>query len=128
MKRKKQIYGLLMLSVVLTIIFACTPLLTRSQEQVIEDLEQAVANAKTKSDHEALAAYYEEEAKYLEKKSEEHQKLAKAYEKAIGVYPKRSYVVQHCNALAHYYKEAAESNLALAKFHHELAQGIEQKD
>lgn len=87
MKRKRQAYGLFVLGVVLIVAFIFAPMLAHSQGQVIEDLEQAVANAKTKADHEALAAHYQGEVKRLEKKSEEHQNLAKVYEKAIGVYP-----------------------------------------
>ncbi|ADE14826.1 conserved hypothetical protein [Nitrosococcus halophilus Nc 4] len=128
MKRKRPTYTGLVLGMVLVMAFIFVPMLTHSQGPGIEDIEQAVANARTKADHERLAAHYEGEAKHLGKKSEEHQKLAKAYEKVTGVYPKRSYMAQHCKALARRYKEAAEDNRALAKLHHELAAEVEQED
>ena len=39
------------------------------------DMSQAVQNAKSKADHEALAEHYEEAAKEMQLKVEEHKKL-----------------------------------------------------
>jgi len=90
----------------------------------IGDIDKMIEGAKTKSDHEALAAHYEAEAKALEAKAADHQEQAKAYERA-GRYPAvKGGGVQHCNSLVFKYRDAAQENRELAKMHHELAAGM----
>ncbi len=84
-------------------------------------MEQQILNAKTKADHEALAAQYEQEAKELEKKAEEHKEMAKAYSRNPALEAKHG-LVTHCNRLAEKYAEAAKEDIALAKLHHQLAE------
>ena len=43
------------------------------------DLPSAIANAKTPADHEAIAAYYDAQAKAAREKVEEHRAMASAY-------------------------------------------------
>jgi hypothetical protein len=93
------------------------------QQHPIGDIEKMIERAKTKADHEALAAYYEAEAKALEVKSPDHEKMGKAYEKAGGYPAVKGGAVQHCNSLASKYREAAQENWDLAKMHRELAAG-----
>lgn len=55
-------------------------------------MEGAIETAKTKADHVALAALYEQEAKMVKDKAEEHRRMAKAYgtygpESCIDVWP-----------------------------------------
>lgn len=89
----------------------------------IGDIDKMIAGAKTESDHEALAAHYEAEAKALEAKAADHEEMRKAYERA-GRYPAaKGGGVQHCNSLVLKYREAAQENRELAKMHHELAAG-----
>jgi ABC-type Fe3+-citrate transport system substrate-binding protein len=43
------------------------------------DMSQAVQNAQTKADHQALAEHYEEAAKEMQAKVDEHKKLLSQY-------------------------------------------------
>ncbi|MDE2423946.1 MAG: hypothetical protein KGN31_07020 [Betaproteobacteria bacterium] len=83
-------------------------------------VEQKIIDAKSKTDHEALAAQYEKDAKDLQAKAQEHKEMARAYEK-IGYLTEKHDFVRHCNSLAQKYEEAAKENLALAKLHRGLA-------
>jgi len=44
------------------------------------DMNQAVLNAETKADHQALAKHYEEEANAMQVKVDEHKKLLSQYQ------------------------------------------------
>ena len=81
---------------------------------------QKIETAKTKSDYEALAAFYEQEAKTAQAKAEEHKEMAKAYA-MIGHLKEKHNLVQHCDRLVEKYKDVAQDNLALAKLNRELA-------
>ena len=83
-------------------------------------LVQKIESAKTRADHEALAAFYEQEAKTAQAKVEEHKQMAKAYGK-IGHLVEKHNMLQHCDRLVKNYQDAAQGNLALAKLHRELA-------
>ena len=83
-------------------------------------LVQKIESEKTRADHEALAAFYEQEAKTAQAKVEEHKEMAKAYGK-IGHLVEKHNMLQHCVRLVEKYKDVAKENLALAKLHRELA-------
>jgi hypothetical protein len=84
-----------------------------------------IESARTKADHEALAAHYEQEAKALQDKAAEHETMAQKYQR--GAYGKTATtMIQHCEFLARTYRGAAKENLELAKEHHELAKAAPQ--
>lgn len=86
-----------------------------------DQLDELVMEARSKTDHESLAEYFEQEAHALQAKVERHQKLAEDYEKG-GSYEKvKGFMLQHCNAMIRSYRGAAEENLALARIHRQLA-------
>lgn len=103
------------------------------------DMTQAIQNARTRSDHEALAKHYEDRAKEMREKAEEHKKLLARYE-AIGargesrrskiveldsIYSKQApSLISHCQNLVRLYEQAVAENMAMAKEHHELAAEI----
>lgn len=87
--------------------------------QAAQPTVQAISTADSRSEHEALAAGYEQEAKTLSATAEDHRKMAKAYGAApYGAMPSLG---PHCEDLAKYYEKAARANLELAKLHHQLA-------
>lgn len=94
------------------------PLVTQSVETT--DMERAIENAKSKADHETLAAHYEQEAKMLNDKAEEHRRMAKAY--GALAHKAASTFGQHCEAIASKQEAVAQENLALAKLHRQLAE------
>ena len=86
---------------------------------------QKIETAKTRADHEALAAFYEQEAKTAQAKAEEHKEMAKSYSK-IGHLVEKHNILQHCDRLVKDYEAAAKENLALAKLQRELAAKAKQ--
>lgn len=86
------------------------------------DMTQAVQNAKTRSEHEALAKHYEDAAKEMQAKAEQHKKMLAEYQARKGLYPKQAGdLIKHCQGLIRVYEQAAAENLAMAKSHREIA-------
>jgi hypothetical protein len=79
-----------------------------------------IAAAKTKADHEELAALYEREAKEAAAKSEDHSQRAEKYRKTPGFGPGRD-LARHCDYIADKYKETAGESQTMAKMHRDLA-------
>jgi hypothetical protein len=85
------------------------------------DMSQAVQNAGTKADHEALAQHYEEVAKEMQLKVEEHKKLLSQYESKSYLYGKQAQDFKaHCQRLIDVYEKAAEENLSMANLHRQM--------
>jgi hypothetical protein len=94
-----------------------------AQQEVVSDdnLDQMIENAKTPADHEALAAYYDQEAAANEEKAKIHHGTHHAYERFKIKPPDMG---PHCDALAKYYQRVANEDKALAAGHRELAKKV----
>ena len=86
-----------------------------------EALEQKIANARTRVNHEELAGYYEREATALQAKAKQHEQRAFAYGPPTDYARLQNDFIRHCHYLAGRYRDAAEANLALAKLHRRSA-------
>lgn len=85
------------------------------------DMSQAVQNAESKADHEALAEHYEEAAKEIQLKVDEHKKLLSQYESKSYLYGKQAEDLKaHCRRLINIYEKAAEENLSMARLHRQM--------
>ncbi len=86
------------------------------QQTVVTDdnLDQAIASAKTPADHEAIATYYDKEAAENEAKAKLHHSTHHAYETFRMKPPDMG---THCDALAKSYQRAADQDKALAAEH-----------
>ncbi|MFZ2170706.1 MAG: hypothetical protein WAW61_13860, partial [Methylococcaceae bacterium] len=85
------------------------------------DMTQAVQNAETKANHEALAEHYEDAAKEMQDKVDEHKKLLSQYESKSYLYGRQAQDLKaHGQRLIDVYKKAAEENLSMAKLHREM--------
>ena len=85
------------------------------------DMTQAVQNAETKADHQALAEHYEEAAKEMQLKVDEHKKLLDQYESKSYLYGRQAEDLKaHCLRLIEVYEKAAEENLSMAKLHRQM--------
>jgi hypothetical protein len=85
------------------------------------DMTQAVQNAETKADHQALAEHYEEAAKEMQLKVDEHKKLLDQYESKSYLYGRQAEDLKaHCLRLIEVYEKAAEENLRMAKLHRQM--------
>lgn len=88
------------------------------------DMGSAVQGAKTKADHEALAAHYEQAAKDAEAKAAEQQKMLDKYKEHSYLYGKQAAMLEeHCEALINHYQRVAKSNWQMAKLHRQIAEG-----
>ena len=97
------------------VVTACAPV-----GKMAHEMGPVIESARTKADHEALAAHYEQEAQALQDRAAEHERMAQAYERSA--YGKIGTTLsQHCEFLARMYREAAKENLELAREHRELA-------
>ncbi|MGR9088653.1 MAG: hypothetical protein ACU841_16510 [Gammaproteobacteria bacterium] len=85
------------------------------------DMTQAVQNAQTKADHEALAKHYEEAAKEMQLKVDEHKNLLDQYESKSYLYGRRAQDLKgHCRRLISVYEQAVEENLSMANLHRQM--------
>ncbi|MCK9607987.1 hypothetical protein A1359_15690 [Methylomonas lenta] len=85
------------------------------------DMSQAVENAKTKADHEALAQHYEAAAKDMQLKVDEHKKLLSKYESHSYLYGKKAQDLKaHCRNLITIYQNGVDANMSMAKMHREM--------
>ncbi|MDP3529357.1 hypothetical protein [Methylicorpusculum sp.] len=85
------------------------------------DMSQAVQNATSKTDHEALAKHYEEAAKEMQLMVEEHKKRLSQYESKSYLYGRQAQSLKdHCQWLINAYEKAAEENLSMAKLHRQM--------
>jgi seryl-tRNA synthetase len=104
------------------------------------DMTQAVQNARTSNDHEALAKHYEDVARDFREKAEERKKRLVGYEaiaarenpfrsriaKRDSTYSKEApSLISHCRNLVQLYEQAAAQNTAMAKAHRDIAAGID---
>lgn len=96
-----------------------------------DDLPSAVENAKTAADHEAIAAYFESEAKEARAKAEKHRSMGANYNKHAahgglkGVRtPLNRSMPPHCEKLAGTYNAAAQEYDAMAAAHREEASAV----
>ena len=114
---KTKLYLVALLAVFLALTSVPIIIVAAEPEQ---KLEQMISAAKSKADHEALAAHYEAEAKQALDRAERHLRMEKNYRglESGGKGPKFS---QHCKNLVAKYQEAAEENRQLADLHHEMA-------
>lgn len=105
------------------LVLAATALPTiraNAQQNVVTDanLDQSIANAKTPSDHEAIAAFYDNEAAQAADYAKLHHSTHKAYE---TFKMKPTGMADHCDQLAKSYQRAADEAKALAADHRKMA-------
>jgi hypothetical protein len=108
--------SLITLALALSLLSACAEMNPHPM-----DMSQAVQNATSKADHEALAQHYEEAAKEMQLKVEEHKKLLSQYESKSYLYGRQAEDLKaHCLRLIDVYEKAAEANLEMAKMHRQM--------
>lgn len=87
------------------------------------DIMEMIASAKTPADHEAIAAYYDGQAKEARQKAEEHRKMGEAYKKGGGALANKTHFHEHCEALVRSYTSEAKEYEALTAAHRKMAKG-----
>jgi len=92
-----------------------------AQSSVVTDdnLNEMIANAKTPSDHEAIAAYYEQQAADAKKKAALHRNTADTYRKLKISKPVG--MAEMCDGIASMWTKIAAGDTKLANAQRELA-------
>lgn len=107
------------IGVLILIIFG---LLASSINAYSMDMGQAVHNAKTAAEHEALAKYYDEAAKDMESKLQDHQKMYAQYQDESQYYGRQGIDMESmCRGLIRMYEEATKENQNMAASHRKMA-------
>jgi len=92
-----------------------------AQPTVVTDdnLDQMIASAKAPADHQAIAAFYEQQAADAKKKAELHRGTAETYRKLKMGKPVD--MAHMCDGIAAMWDKIATDNLKLAKAHEHMA-------
>jgi endonuclease III len=86
------------------------------------DMSQALQNAKTSADHEALAKHYDEAANVMQAKVDEHKKLLGQYQSNSYLYGRQAEDLKaHCEELTNVYEKAVIANHKMAEMHRAMA-------
>ncbi len=84
------------------------------------ELQQQIEAARTPSDHEALASYYDREAVSAHATADGHREMAKRYRGVNAAGRGPSSMPGHCNSLVGMYEGAAAEYEALAAEHRRM--------
>ena len=95
--------------------------LTRAVPAHASDIGDKIAAARTAADHEAIAAWYDDQAKEAEQKAAEHKKMGEAYKKEPGGISSKTHFHEHCEALVKNYTAEAKEYRSLAAAHRQMA-------
>jgi|SRR6516162_8096491 hypothetical protein len=92
-----------------------------AEQAVVTDdnLNQMIASVRTPTDHEAIAAYYEQEATDSKKKAALHRQTAETYRKLKIAKP--GYMAEMCDNIGAMWEKAAADAEKLAKAHRAMA-------
>jgi len=92
-----------------------------AQPTVVTDdnLDQMIASAKAPADHQAIAAFYEQQAADAKKKADLHRSTAETYRKLKMGKPVD--MAHMCDGIAAMWDKIAADNLKLAKAHEHMA-------
>ncbi|WON74078.1 hypothetical protein [Nitrosospira sp. Is2] len=86
------------------------------------DIDAVVKSAKTRSDHEAVAKYYEDAAKEAQVKASEQQSLLEEYESKGYLYGRNAEDMKsRASAALRKYEKAAQSSSKEAAMHRQMA-------
>jgi|SRR5688500_6359012 len=121
MKIKKIIAALSLLSFLVAM---DSPALAAEIESF--DVNVAAQNAVTRSDHVAVAKYYEDVARKMQAKVEEQKLLLAQYEDRSYLYGREAQDLQaHTHALVLKYEKEAKANVSEAALHRQMALKLE---
>lgn len=93
------------------------------------DVDAASRSAVTRSDHEAVARYYDNAAAETQAKAHEQKRLLEQYENKSYLYGREAQdMLSHTYALARKYEKEAQANTREAALHRQMASQIEENE
>jgi hypothetical protein len=91
------------------------------------EIRAAARNAVTRSDHDAIARYYEKTAAQMQAKVTEQKALLEQYENKSYLYGRQAQDLQsHTSALIRDYEKSAEASTQVAALHRQMAARLYQ--
>ncbi|SCX95255.1 hypothetical protein SAMN05216420_101433 [Nitrosospira sp. Nl5] len=119
--KTKNIFGVLSVIGLLA-----SPLATATENP---EILSAAKNAVTRSDHEAVAKFYEDEARQIQAKVEEQKGLLEQYENKSYLYGRQAQDLQsHTVALLRKYEQIVNEDIKEAAAHRQMASRLGQSD
>jgi hypothetical protein len=108
-----------------------SPSVTAAQPSVhpvdTPEIRTAAQNATTRSDHEAVAKYYEDAAAQMQVKVKEQKELLEQYENKSYLYGRQAQDLQaHTEALIRNYEQTVKANIQEAALHRQMASKLEE--
>lgn len=92
-------------------------------------MQKVALNAKTRSDHNALARYFENAASEMKTKAVEQKKLLEHYEEKGYLYGRQAQDLKsHTAAMVRKYEDSAEENIREAALHRQKAAELMKGD
>lgn len=91
-----------------------------AQTPVAPGIAERIISAKTKADHEQLAADFAKQADADKSSAERHRKMVQAYATAPWSKANGNAMVSHCKSLIADYEKVAKQNAEMAKMHREI--------
>ena len=85
------------------------------------DIGEEIESANTKADHEAIAAFYQEEAKRIDGDIARHKRMSAAYQRARQLRQLGVRMRKHCDMLIKNYEDAAVEMREMARAHRDMA-------
>ncbi|MDQ3187132.1 MAG: hypothetical protein M3Q16_11915 [Pseudomonadota bacterium] len=99
-----------------------SPAATAAQPVDTPEIRAAAQNATTRSDHEAVAKYYEDAATQTQAKVTEQKELLEQYENKSYLYGRQAQDLQsHTQALVREYEQTITANIQEAALHRQMA-------
>ena len=90
-------------------------------------IRAAAQNATTRSDHEAVAKYYEDAATQIQAKVEEQKQLLEHYEDKSYLYGRQAQDLQsRTTALVRHYEKTVKTHIQEAALHRQMASKLEE--
>ena len=104
-----------------------SPSATAAQPVDTPEIRAAAQNATTRSDHEAVAKYYEDAAAQMQAKVKEKKELLEHYEDKSYLYGRQAQDLQsHTEALVRNYEQTVRANIQEAALHRQIASKLEE--
>ncbi|MBX9608004.1 MAG: hypothetical protein K2Y51_17395 [Gammaproteobacteria bacterium] len=89
-----------------------------------EDIGERIEAAATKADHEAIAVFYDEEAKRIDADVARHKRMSAAYKGARSLRQLGLRMKKHCDELIKGYEDLAVETRRMARAHREMATAL----
>ena len=104
-----------------------SPLAIAAEPIHTPEIRAAIQNATSRSDHEAVAKYYENAATQMQAKVKEEKELLEQYENKSYLYGRQAQDLQsHTAALIRRHEQTVAADMREAALHHQMASKLDE--